>query len=354
MAVSGKIKLFPRFSEYQIHLVDMQPDGTNAVGNDQLFTLDDITGRLEEITADFSGSQQIQVRGEITRFKSPPDQPWYLSDASDKAPTGRDQKIHCFFNSDLINNTVLEDKGSAVRIQGAIRIWGAFSTYQIYVEQIKSDVDGIVQCQCFGCESCQGQTDMCPPLQDPEYELCVKCYHESPDREDRVVHAVYMYFNALGGNGFSTQKERQIQMGSDNRVADVVLVDENGSFAAIAECKGAGYVGHGIEQLNSYLSATDTHFGIFANRADPEQWEFYENRGQNQFEPITCDQFKAGIRELTDRDLQSAHSQIQTLESENEQLKRIQRDLKDQFDRVKVFLESAMQTVNQASGEIDE
>lgn len=126
VAVSGKIKLFPRFSEYQIHLVDMQPDGTNAVGNDQLFTLDDITGRLEEITADFSGSQQIQVRGEITRFKSPPDQPWYLSDASDKAPTGRDQKIHCFFNSDLINNTVLEDKGSAVRIQGAIRIWGAF------------------------------------------------------------------------------------------------------------------------------------------------------------------------------------------------------------------------------------
>ena len=36
-------------------------------------------------------------------------------------------------------------------------------------------------------------------------------YHESPDREDRVVQAVYAYFDALGGNGFSPEKERHIQ-----------------------------------------------------------------------------------------------------------------------------------------------
>ena len=63
-----------------------------------------------------------------------------------------------------------------------------------------------------------------------------------------------------------TEECGQIQFGSRNGSADVVLGDGNGGFAAIAECKGAGYEGHGIEQLKSYLSATDTRFGIFANR----------------------------------------------------------------------------------------
>ena len=87
-------------------------------------------------------------------------------------------------------------------------------------------------------------------------------------------------------------KECQIQFGARNGIADVVLADGNGSFAAIAECKGAGYVGHGIEQLKSYLSATDTRFGVFANRADPNQWKFYENRRGNCIPEIDCSELR--------------------------------------------------------------
>ena len=76
------------------------------------------------------------------------------------------------------------------------------------------------------------------------------------------------------------------------------LRKEPKSFAAIAECKGAGYVGHGIEQLKSYLSATGTLFSIFANRVDPKQWKFYEKNEENQLNPITCARFKEEIKKL--------------------------------------------------------
>ncbi len=361
VTVNGRIALFPRFSEYQIHLVDLQVGEPNLTGNTQLLTVGDVTDRLEEIIANFPRSQQIHVRGEISYFESPLNQPWYLSDPSDGGRvTDRNQKIHCFINSDLINNTVLMKEGGTVRIQGAVRIWGAFSRYQIHVEHIKSnagsDNSNNTQCQCSGCESCQpqGVSQQCSPLQDPEYELCAKCYHESPDRENRVAQAVYAYLDALGGSGFSPEKEWQIQMGASNRKADVVLVNGDGNCAAIAECKGAGYVGQGIEQLNAYLSASDTPFGIFANRVNPKQWKFYKNQGQNQFESITPDLFKAEIKGLTDCDVISTRNQIDTLVSKNEQLRQTQRGLKEEFDRIKVFLQSATQIVESASEKIDE
>ncbi len=185
--------------------------------------------------------------------------------------------------------------------------------------------------------------------------MCANCYHESPDREDRVAQAVYAYFDALGGNGFSPEKERQIQMGANNRRADVVLVrDGTHEFAAIAECKGAGYEGNGREQLNGYLSASNTGFGIFANRVDPSQWEFYKKQGQSQYEQITCDQFKTEIRKRTDRDLQSARNQIATLTSENDQLREIQQDVQEELEEVQISLRSAARGIDRASTVISE
>jgi uncharacterized coiled-coil DUF342 family protein len=126
--------------------------------------------------------------------------------------------------------------------------------------------------------------------------LCPECYKVSDEHETKVAAAVYDYFNnKLQVNGFSPYKECHIQFGTRNGKADVVLADENGSFAAIAECKGAGYVGHGIKQLKSYLSATDTRFGVFANRADSSQWKFYENRRRNQIVPINRSEFRTGV-----------------------------------------------------------
>ena len=110
--------------------------------------------------------------------------------------------------------------------------------------------------------------------------------------EDVVVQGVVDYFSSAKYDQFSKIEKRSIQMGSENREADVVLIDRNGKFAAIIECKRSGYKGKGVPQLKSYLSATNTPLGVFANEITPTDWKFYENRGQNQFKQINHSQFE--------------------------------------------------------------
>lgn len=344
VVVDGKITLFSSFSQYQITVGSIQVNGVNT----NTFSVTEITDQISRLVENTPALQNIQIQGTV--FWAAVSN-WDLIDV-DSPPL---QRIRCV-SPDPISSVQI---GNDVRVEGGVSVYPHQSGYQVSVADIDPvTTTSIPTCQCAGCESCQphGVNQQCSPLQDPEYELCAKCYHESPDREDRVAQAVYAYFDALGGNGFSPQKEWQIQVGSDNLRADVVLVkDGTETFAAIAECKGAGYEGNGRAQLNSYLSSSNTRFGIFANRVDPSQWEFYyTEQRQNQYEPITPDQFKEEIKGLTDSNLRSARNQITTLTSENENLKETQQGLKKQFDRIKVFLESAMQTVNQANGEIEE
>ena len=128
----------------------------------------------------------------------------------------------------------------------------------------------------------------------PLFTLCPECREESP-HEASVVEVVVRYFSRPEFSQFFIETEREIQMGSDTHRADVVVIDGKGRFAAIAECKRGGYVGSGIEQLKSYLCATDTPFGIFANSITPDAWTFYENLGRNRFDSITMPQFEARV-----------------------------------------------------------
>lgn len=113
--------------------------------------------------------------------------------------------------------------------------------------------------------------------------------------EGRVVEEVVRYFSDPRFQKFSIQKEYPIQMGADNRRADVVLVDSAGHLVAIAECKRVGVEGQGLDQLKSYLSATDTRFGIFANSTHPAAWDFYENLRQNQVRSMTRSEFEERV-----------------------------------------------------------
>ena len=128
----------------------------------------------------------------------------------------------------------------------------------------------------------------------PRFTLCPDCHTEAP-HEAIVVEAVVNYFSRPEFSNFCIQTEHKIQMGADSRRADIVLLDRFENFIAIAECKRAGYVNNGIAQLKSYLCATGTPFGIFANSTDPDDWEFYENLGRNRFKGITHNQFKTGV-----------------------------------------------------------
>lgn len=113
--------------------------------------------------------------------------------------------------------------------------------------------------------------------------------------EDIVVEEVVRYFSTPKFERVSIKTEYPIQMGTDNRRADVVLIDRDGNLAAIAECKKIGYEGSGLDQLKSYLSATDTPLGAFANSKEPDSWTFIENLGRNQFKPIDRSQFEARV-----------------------------------------------------------
>ena len=111
--------------------------------------------------------------------------------------------------------------------------------------------------------------------------------------EGIVVAAVEQYFSQPKFQKFFIKKEDRIQFGSRLGFADVVLINNKGNRAAIVECKQIGIEGYGPDQLKSYLCATDTLFGIFANSTRPDEWKFYENLGQNQFkENLTRSEFE--------------------------------------------------------------
>lgn len=128
----------------------------------------------------------------------------------------------------------------------------------------------------------------------PRFILCPDCRVEAP-HEAVVVEAVVNYFLKPEFRELIIQTEHSIQMGADNRRADVVLLDTAENFVAIAECKRQGIVSSGHEQLQSYLCATDTQFGVFANSTDSDDWKFYENLGQNRFRHVTKERFETEI-----------------------------------------------------------
>lgn len=343
VVIDGKITLFSSFSQYQITVSNIQVNGVNT----NTFSVTEITDQISRLVENTPALQNIQIRGTV--FWAAVSN-WDLVDV-DSPPL---QRIRCVSPGPIPPVQI----GNDVRVEGGVSVYPHQSKYQINVDDIDAvrNVE-LPECQCLGCNSCclQEGNQQCPPLQDSEYELCAQCYHESPDREDRVAQAVYAYFDALGGNGFSPQKEWQIQIASDNRRADVVLIKEGTeTFAAIAECKGAGYVGPGIEQLNAYLSASDTPFGIFANRVNPEQWQFYKKQGQNQYQQIPPDQFKKEVKGLTDPNLRSARNQIKTLTSENNQIRKIQQDVQKELEEVQISLRSATRGIERAITVISE
>ena len=123
----------------------------------------------------------------------------------------------------------------------------------------------------------------------PHFILCPHCREDAP-YEAIVIEAAVNYFSAKLRD-FFIETELEIQMGTDKRRADIVFVDEKQNHAAIVECKRIGVQADGIDQLKSYLCATATPLGVFANSTEPNDWEFYENLGRNKFRDITSDVF---------------------------------------------------------------
>ena len=148
----------------------------------------------------------------------------------------------------------------------------------------------------------------------PRFTLCPECRVEAP-YEAPIVEAVVNYFSKPQFREFFIETEHEIQMGTYNRRPDIVLLDKSEGFVAIAECKQIGVVTYGREQLKSYLCATDTQFGVFANSTNPDEWEFYENLRRNRFTP-SMERFPFERKIATGRTIESIREEKNKLDRE--------------------------------------
>ena len=120
-------------------------------------------------------------------------------------------------------------------------------------------------------------------------------------REAVVEQAVKTYFTDKFPQ-FSVSEQCEIQFGTRHGIADVVLhqpiQDGRGYFVAIAECKILPLPilrAQARAQLKSYMSATNTRYGVLAVGTDPRHWEFCENKYNNWFAEINREDFEWGI-----------------------------------------------------------
>ena len=120
-------------------------------------------------------------------------------------------------------------------------------------------------------------------------------------KEAVVDQAVKTYFTDRFPQ-FDVSQQCEVQFGTRHGIADVVLHQETnnqqGRFIAIAECKTSPLPilrFRARAQLKSYLSATNTRFGVLAVGTDPRNWEFCENKYHNWFAEIERSEFEKGI-----------------------------------------------------------
>ena len=171
----------------------------------------------------------------------------------------------------------------------------------------------------------------------PRFTLCLDCRAEAP-YEAIVVEAVVNYFSRIEFQEFVIETEKSIRMGIEPRRADIVLLDGEGHFIAIAECKRTGVVTYGREQLKSYLCATDTQFGVFANSINPDEWEFYENLRRYRFTlPMGRSPFERKI---------ATGRTIESIREEKDRLDREITEIRTELDRKGRKIKSSREQLN--------
>lgn len=84
----------------------------------------------------------------------------------------------------------------------------------------------------------------------------------------------------------------------DNMERKAILVQVTGAAGSQAECKILPLPilrARARAQLKSYMSATNTRYGVLAVGTDPRHWEFCENKYNNWFAEINRENFEWGI-----------------------------------------------------------
>lgn len=127
--------------------------------------------------------------------------------------------------------------------------------------------------------------------------------------ESEIIEKVATYFKRsfrFPSQLYRIKREYPIKIGSYNCRADLVLYKGSNVFGklednilVIVECKAEGRSQEeGVAQLKSYLCATDTPMGIFANKSSQSGWSYFRNLGRNRFEVIDRERFRHLVNEF--------------------------------------------------------
>lgn len=151
-------------------------------------------------------------------------------------------------------------------------------------------------------------------------------------------------------NFYSIKTEHKIQIGSFNCRADVVLLKlpffqtQPDRLIVIVECKAVGKIGNGIEQLQSYLCATDTRLGIVAASLCPDEWKYYENHGRNHIVSISQESFKAQVGSQESTEIKKEKEVKRQIEQAIEyRSQRIEKQLVEQYKGKKIELQADLE-----------
>ena len=169
--------------------------------------------------------------------------------------------------------------------------------------------EGFIAEECYEIIEGPEQSDLLEDLdRAPEGEGVQRVSHQRVEKE------VESYFRSLSVPNSSIRSNQPIRIGNDSGETDLDLyLKAKGKCIAIAEFKtGMNDANYGRRQLFSYLSATNTRFGIFANNLNRDGWIFYENLRHFRFRRIEHSQFEQEVNkgkyDLPDKHLISEDS----------------------------------------------
>lgn len=293
--VKGSVELYSRESGYRFVVTEIQPLGDETV---QPVAVTTVLDALEAALQHNSHLQGIQVQGEIAEVVDLGNSGTVLN-VKNFPDGGPSDDLIEFALPAWVATSFSATEGSRVCANGQFGIFTQRSVYQIKIyDSANISADGADSTFTVR-EQPLPQCRECGEPRRPQHELCGMCHHALLEHEGIVVGSVLRYLKSSGLEAFSATREYRIQMGSNNRRADVVLCKEGHSTpAVIAECKRIGYTdsGEARAQLQSYLTATGAPFGILAADTDPYKWEFLKNRqGDNNSDEIERSQFEKEV-----------------------------------------------------------
>ncbi len=288
VSIKGKIFLRGSISQYKFIVTDIN------LSSDSLQSQFVSVSTLMEALTNTLEAHSDEVQGEISEV--------FITGANftilklkDATPSQQSTEIIECVVPPKISPSFSLQKGERVHVKGQFGIFSNTSTYRIMIgneNDIKQVIGKVVSGQTTPneCRECHQR------FNNLKEQLCATCYDVRRTSEGIVVGAVMRYFNAPRFSNFTSRREYPILLiGTIEGRADVVLHrDSEKRLSAIAECKRIGYDGNdGIDQLKSYLIASETKLGLFADNTNPYEWIFLKKNDERKgFDEISHFQFE--------------------------------------------------------------